>query len=91
MIEAQWLHPDMHPSTFIAEEMEARGWDRIHLAARMGGEVGMNLLCIDMYFIVGPTQANMRLGQDTAKQFSAAFGISPEYFLNLEKAWRGEL
>jgi len=76
-----------HPSTFIAEELAARGWDKFDLATHMGGDIDLNLLVIDMYFIVGPERANMRLGERTAWQFAIAFGTSAQLFLNLEQAW----
>lgn len=78
----------MHPSTFIQEEMDARGWDRTNLAVQMGGDAGMNLLCLDMYFIVGPTALDLILGDDTASQLAVAFDVSAAYFLGLEKSWR---
>ena len=77
-----------HPSEFIAEELEARGWSRIDLAVRMGGDASKNLLVWDLYCEVGPTDPRMQLGAETARQIGDAFGVSPELFLNLEAAWR---
>jgi hypothetical protein len=78
-----------HPSTFIQEEMDARGWDRWAVAHRMGGDAAMNRLTLDMYFEVGPGKTNMRLGEATARQLGNAFDVSPQFFLNLEAAWIG--
>ena len=76
-----------HPSEFIQEELDARGWDRIDLAIQMGGDPARNLLVWDAYRIVGPTTPRMRLGEEMAGQPSRAFDVSAEYFLNLHEAW----
>jgi plasmid maintenance system antidote protein VapI len=78
-----------HPSAFIREEMNARGWTRWQLARRMGGDYIINLLCIDLYFEVGPATTNMRFG-DMADSFALAFDVSPDYFRNLETLWLAE-
>lgn len=75
-----------HPSVFIAEEMEARGWDRDDLARLMGGDFGISRLSIDLYFEVGPRERDLLIGD--GQDFGRAFGVSPEFFLNLETAWR---
>jgi hypothetical protein len=75
-----------HPSVFIQEEMDARGWDRWELARRMGGDYRMKRLVIDLYFEVGPEKTNMRLGK-TGENFAKAFDVSPEFFRNMEAAW----
>ncbi len=75
-----------HPSVFIKDELRARRWSKAKLAARMGGDTAINLLALDMYFIVGPGEPGCRLG-DMVFQLGAAFGVSPAYFRNLEKAW----
>ncbi len=76
-----------HPSVFIQEEMDARGWDRDMLALKMGPAFGRNRLVLDIYFEVGPTNLNMLLGQRLATQIGQAFGVSPEMLLNLHAAW----
>ena len=79
---------DMHPSTFITEELAVRGWSRVDLAIAMGGDAGKNLLMLDVYSIVGPTDPRMRIGQPDAERLAKAFDVSSDYFLNLEAAWR---
>lgn len=74
-----------HPSVFIQEEMDARGWDRDQLALRMGGVFVINRLALDCYFEIGPEETGLRMGD--AKDFERAFDVSAEFFLNLEKAW----
>jgi hypothetical protein len=76
-----------HPSVFIKDEMDARGWCRDELAHRMGGDYRMQRLCIDMYFEVGPKQTSMRIGRGTADDLARAFDINSEFFRNLEVMW----
>jgi hypothetical protein len=76
-----------HPSVYIRDELKARRWSRDRLAIEMGGDWAINRLAIDLYFIVGPTDAKCRIGTESARQFSRAFGVSATLFLNLEKAW----
>lgn len=78
----------LHPSEFIAAELEARRWSRIDLAVAMGGDIGKNLLVWDLYREVGPTDPRMRLGELTARQIADAFGVSSVLLVNLETAWR---
>ena len=77
-----------HPSVFILDELDERGWTRDELAVRMGGESAINRLTLDMYFEVGPTEPSLLLGEETARQLGRAFGVSPQFFLRLHAAWR---
>ena len=76
-----------HPSEYIRDEMDARGWSQTELARRMGGDLTMNLVALELYLGIGPDNPGIRLGLDTAAQLGLAFGVSAEYFLNLEQAW----
>lgn len=77
-----------HPSSYIKEEMLARGWSRSDLANRMGHErCARNKLLLDLYFEVGPKRTNLRLDVDTANLLGKAFSVSPHLFLNLQTAW----
>lgn len=80
-----------HPSFFIQEELDARGWTLDILAMRMGPEFGFNRLSLDMYFDVGPTEPNLLLGDVTSKQLGRAFNVSSEFFLKLHQRWRESL
>lgn len=78
-----------HPSVFIIEEMDARGWDRDMLALAMAGgdtgdELGICRLSLDLYLDIGPEEPNLRIAPDL---FARAFGTSPELWSNLEAAW----
>lgn len=74
-----------HPSSFVLEELEARGWSLDRLAIEMGGDAPLNRLALDLWIAV--QEPNCRLGE-MAGQFGMAFGVSPELFTNLESAWR---
>jgi plasmid maintenance system antidote protein VapI len=81
-----------HPSVFIQEEMDERGWDRDELAIRMTGpsdknHLGVTRLSLDFYFDIGPVTPGLRIGAETAEMFAQAFGVSPQLFLNLESYW----
>lgn len=77
-----------HPSIFIKDELAERGWNLDMLAMRMGPEFGVNRLSLDLYLDVGPTEPNLLLGEITSKALGHAFGVSPDFFLNLHKSWR---
>ena len=89
------LHPRQlaevfHPSVFIKEEMEERGYslrDVVFRMKRYESEADWTIqqLAVEMYMEVGPTDRNIILG-DMADGFAAAFGVSPELFQNLEAA-----
>ena len=76
-----------HPSEYIQDELSARQWDKFDLAVRMGGEIGRNVLMLDLYFVVGPTDRRCRMGDVMAHQLGVAFDVSHQFFLNLETAW----
>ena len=74
-----------HPSIFIQDEMDARGWTRDDLARRMGGDFLVTRIALDFYFAVH--DRNLRMGDDGICGFAKAFGISEDCFRNLERAW----
>lgn len=74
-----------HPSEFIKEEMNARGWSQEYLASLMSGDFQDNYLALDLYFNVH--NSNLRMGQDIIEDFEKIFGVSKEYFQNLEEMW----
>jgi hypothetical protein len=79
-----------HPSEYILEEMAARGWTRDHLALAMCAdradeqEWSIWRLAVDLYFAVGPGDCNLRINPEA---FARAFGVSEQFFVNLEQAW----
>ena len=77
----------VHPSEFIQDELDARGWSLDELAVRMGGSAPHNRLALDLYMEVGAGEKDLRLGMDMAAQLAAAFETSAELWLNLERQW----
>lgn len=80
-----------HPSELIRDEIEARGWSLDDLAMRMAGrdreQFGIQRLALDFYFDVGPTEPDLRMGEDSARMMAAVFDVDTDYFINLERAW----
>lgn len=75
----------------ISEELAARGWDLDRLAVEMGRyDIGVNRLTLDMIMKCGD-DAGLLLGEAAATRLGHAFGVSAEFFLNLDKARRDEL
>lgn len=67
------------PGEFIREELEARGWTQGRLAEILGRPLqAVNAI------INGKKEITAR----TAVELAAAFGTSPEFWLNLESAYR---
>lgn len=77
-----------HPSEFLLEELEARGWSLDRLAIEMGGDAPLNRLALDFWLAV--QEPNCRLGE-MSDQFAKAFGVSSDLFRNLEAAWLASL
>lgn len=74
-----------HPSEFIKDEMDARGWSLADLVKRMPGDYGINYVALDFYLSIGPEEPGLRMGDNAG--LGQAFGVDPEYLNNLEKAW----
>lgn len=87
----RWPAEAAHPSEFILDEMQERGWNTYRMAKAMGDdEWRENYLALDMYFAVGPRTPNLRIGPVMAQQIGDAFSTSAEYWLNLEAQWLAE-
>lgn len=72
---------------FIQDELDARGWTTDDLAVRMGGDAAMNKLTVDL--LIHVPDKNMILDTETAEGLSRAFGVSAQFFLNIDATWRG--
>jgi len=77
-----------HVGEYIADEIEARGWTRRDLAERMGGDVAVNLLTLDL--LIDLPSLESTLGQETADALSLAFGTSSVLWMKLDASWRAE-
>jgi len=76
-----------HPSVFIVDEMEMRGWTIDDLAAHMGGDQATMQAALDLYISVH--SPNLSLCQ-IADALALAFGIPADHFTRLERdywAW----
>ncbi len=75
---AALLNEVPHPGEFIRDELEARGWAQRDLAYILGVKEQA----------INPIMSGKRgISPDMAQSLSKALGISPEYFLNLQKAY----
>ena len=72
-------NPILPPGEFIREELEARGWSQATFARILGRP----LQTINQ--IINGKKA---ITAQTAKEIAAAFGTSPDVWLNLETAWQ---
>jgi HTH-type transcriptional regulator/antitoxin HigA len=76
-IPAQCFHPGEH----IKDEMEARGWDVVELAKRMGVhnmpvEIAMSLI-----------ECKQNITPNIAFGLRRAFGTSPDLWMSLQKTF----
>ena len=67
------------PGEYLAEELEARGWSQTELAEILGRPPRL------VNEIIAGKRA---ITPETAKGLSAAFGTSPEFWMNLETAYQ---
>lgn len=85
------MNERFHPAEYIREEMQERKWTPYDLALRMTiPQFHLNLLAVEMYLACADEdfseRDNVRLGE-MAEQFAQAFGVSPDFFANLERAF----
>ena len=66
------------PGEFVREELEARGWTQADLASVIGRPVQLVNLIVTAKKAITPR---------TAGELAAAFGTSPELWLNLQSAY----
>jgi HTH-type transcriptional regulator/antitoxin HigA len=67
------------PGDFIREEIEARGWTQGDLATILGRPIQV---------VNGIINAKRAITPQTAVELAAAFGTSPDVWLNLESAYQ---
>lgn len=70
--------PVDHPGSFIAEELEARGWAQADLAYILG---------MDSTQLNRLIKGNQNITPDTAIALGEAFGVPAEFFMNLQNAY----
>lgn len=74
-LEAKTVAETFPLGEILAEELEARGWSKAHLAAIVGRDSGM------VSAIISGKKA---ITVETAGDLSGAFGTSPQFWLNLQ-------
>ena len=67
------------PGDFIREELEARQWTQGDLAS---------VLCRPLQAINEIVNGKKKITAETAKELAAAFGTSPDLWLNLETTYQ---
>jgi hypothetical protein len=74
---------------FLCEEMEARGWRTEDVVARMSADADefvVNLLALDLMMCVQDDK--LLVGDRQFAGLAKAFGVSEEFFRNLDDMWR---
>lgn len=77
-------------ASFLADEMEARGWTTTDAAIRMGGaaahQVSMDLLCLDLLMCVH--EDTLLVGDHMFTALAKAFDVPEQFLRNLDEIWR---
>ena len=77
------------PGEFIREELEARGWTQDDLALRLEWE-NYEVARLAVAFLVDAPVKGMIMGAPMSADLGRVFGVSPEFFLNLDRSWQPE-
>lgn len=73
---------------FVAEEMDARDWTSMDVAARMPGDFGVNALMVDVLLAVqGQPHEKVKVDEAFCTPLEDAFGVSRGFFLRLNSGW----
>jgi hypothetical protein len=76
--------------SYLAEEMEERGWTSVDVGMRMGGksvdEHSMNIFIVDTILCCSATET-MVIGADNYRALERAFGVSDGFFERLDSGW----
>jgi plasmid maintenance system antidote protein VapI len=76
-----------HPAEFIEEELAFRHWEIPYFVSKMQPKsYEVMVLAVQIYLSV--RHPGVLLSDEMAEGFSRAFGVSPNLFKNLDKAWR---
>ena len=76
-----------HPSEFIRDEMEARGWTLEILTSQMGSWWFATRRRLRLYLAEGPNNPKLRLSADEAAAIDRAFGCSVGFVSGLQRSW----
>lgn len=72
-------------ASFMAEEMEARGWDAFDVAERMPGNYMRNVFVVSLLLAV--QSESLIFDEDESQRLGTAFDVDPQFFLNLHRSW----
>lgn len=75
------------PGEFIRDEMEARGWTDDDAHARLGNDP---VRCCAFDLAVHVDDKGLILDASTASDLALLFGGSAMYWIQIDRAWRGE-
>lgn len=76
----------IHPSEFIQDELDERGWTLEDIVKYMDGDYSVNLLTLELLMAIHDD--NIFLDQETAEGIGRAFGTSPQFWINLWDNYR---
>jgi HTH-type transcriptional regulator/antitoxin HigA len=74
------------PGEFIREEMLARGWLDEDVYAKLGYD---DVRCFAFDLAAYADDKSLILDEKTAADLSLVFGTSKEFWINIDRAWRG--
>ena len=77
-------------ASYIAEEMEARGWTTDDLALRMGEHTaeGVGVDMLTAMLLLSVQDDKLLVGDEMFAKLSVAFDVDEMYFRNLDAVWR---
>lgn len=78
------------PSEFLRDEMQARGMTGEEDLEQFLFSAGCTPVEVFACLLVLHDDKDLVLDAHTAGSLSKAFGTSPEYWMNLDRAWRGK-
>ncbi len=74
------------PGFFLQEELDARGWSRSDLHGALGNNPKE---CCAVDLVLDVHSKDIILDMETSAAIARAFGVDPDFFFNLDRAWRG--
>lgn len=81
-----------HPGEYLQDELDARGWSTRDCAERMGGDVDVDHLALDILIACasapdGHAGTRVRINDRIAFALERALGTSAETWMNLDRAY----
>jgi hypothetical protein len=76
-------------ASFLADEMQARGWKAEDVAARMVTADGFGHDLLSLNLVLCVHKDSLVIDDETFEALARSFGVSSDYFRRLDTAWRG--